>query len=103
MEFSNIGKAFQMLGSALQQDGNYLNPNLTNAITCTGEAYEEIGKMYEDQPRNDWEHLGDMMHDYRGLLSGWPGILQIHAVILHFFRFFKIFFYVMGVLFYREP
>jgi len=79
MEFSNIGKAFQMLGSALQQDGNYLNPNLTNAITCTGEAYEEIGKMYEDQPRNDWEHLGDMMHDYRGLLSGWPGILQIHA------------------------
>ena len=100
MEFSNIGKAFQMLGSALQQDGNYLNPNLTNAITCTGEAYEEIGKMYEDQPRNDWEHLGDMMHDYRGLLSGWPGILQIHAVILRFFRGFfpaiflrKVFFF----------
>ena len=99
MEFSNIGKAFQMLGSALQQDGNYLNPNLTNAITCTGEAYEEIGKMYEDQPRNDWEHLGDMMHDYRGLLSGWPGILQIHAVILHFFRaFFSNIFYVMRIL-----
>ena len=40
---------------------------------CTGEAYEDIGKMYEDQPRNDWEHMGDMMHDYRGLLMGWPG------------------------------
>lgn len=49
---------------------------------CTGEAYEDIGKMYEDQPRNDWEHMGDMMHDYRGLLMGWPGILQIHAVII---------------------
>ena len=105
MEFSNIGKAFQMLGSALQQDGNYLNPNLTNAITCTGEAYEEIGKMYEDQPRNDWEHLGDMMHDYRGLLSGWPGILQIHAVrnfTLFPIFFLHFFFYVTG-FFYREP
>ena len=101
MEFSNIGKAFQMLGSALQQDGNYLNPNLTNAITCTGEAYEEIGKMYEDQPRNDWEHLGDMMHDYRGLLSGWPGILQIHAVrnFTLFPTFFSFFFYVTDIFF----
>ena len=61
-----------------------VNPNLTNAITCTGEAYEDIGKMYEDQPRNDWEPLGDVMHDYRGLLMGWPGILQIHAVIPNF-------------------
>ena len=54
--------------------------NLTNAVTCTGEAYEEIAKLVDDQPRNDWEHLGDTMHDYRGMLAGWPGILQIHAV-----------------------
>lgn len=100
-EFQGIGKSFQQLGQALEQDGNFRktdfniqcltthinaallwteHTNLTNAITCTGEAYEEIGKMYEDQPRNDWEHLGDMMHDYRGTLAGWPGILQIHAV-----------------------
>jgi hypothetical protein len=54
--------------------------NLTNAITITGEAYEDIGKMYEDQPKNDWEPLGDTMHDYKGMLAGWPGILQIHSV-----------------------
>ena len=54
--------------------------NLTNAITVTGEAYEDIGKMFEDQPRHDWDRLGDIMHDYRGLLSGWPGILQVHSV-----------------------
>ena len=57
-----------------------MNPNLTNAIVCTGETYEEIAKMVDDQPRNDWEPLGDMMHDYRGMLSGWPAVLQIHAV-----------------------
>ena len=57
-----------------------VNPNLTNAIVCTGETYEEIAKMVDDQPRNDWEPLGDMMHDYRGMLAGWPSVLQIHAV-----------------------
>ena len=79
-EYQTVGKAFQQLGTALQQDGNYLSPNLTNAIVCTGETYEDIAKMWDDQPRNDWEHLGDMMHDYRGMLAGWPGILQVHAV-----------------------
>merc|ERR1719429_252474 len=78
-EYQTVGKAFQQLGQALAQDGNYLNPNLTNAIVCTGETYEDIAKMWDDQPRNDWEHLGDMMHDYRGMLAGWPGILQVHA------------------------
>ena len=82
-EYQTVGKAFQHSGSALAQDGNYLNPNLTNAIVCTGETYEDIAKMFDDQPRNDWEHLGDMMHDYRGMLAGWPGILQVHAVSCH--------------------
>ena len=54
--------------------------NLTNAITVTGEAYEDIGKLFEEQPRHDWDRLGDVMHDYRGMLSGWPGILQVHSV-----------------------
>ncbi len=36
--------------------------------------------MYEDQPKNDWEPLGDVMYDYKGILAGWPGILQIHSV-----------------------
>ena len=56
---------------------------MTNAIVCTGETYEEIAKMVDDQPRNDWEPLGDMMHDYRGMLAGWPAVLQIHAVRVH--------------------
>ena len=79
-EYQTVGKAFNHLGVALQQDGNYLSPNLTNAIICTGEAYEDIGKMFDDQPRNDWEHLGDMMHDYKGMLEAWPEILKIHGV-----------------------
>jgi predicted Zn-dependent peptidase len=40
---------------------------------------EEI-RMYDDQPKNDWEPLGDTMHDFKGILAGWPGIIQIHSV-----------------------
>ena len=78
-EFSNIGKCFLGLGQAMEQDGGGYSSGLNRAVISTGECYEEIGRLYEEQPRLDWEHLADMMHDYKGLLSGWPQVLQIHA------------------------
>ena len=77
VDFQAIGKAFHKFGGALQH-GNCINPNLTNAIVGTGQAYKDIAKMFEDQPKNDWEQMGDLMHDYRGLLMHWPAILQTH-------------------------
>ena len=79
-EFSNIGRCFLGLGQAMDQDGGGYNPSLNRAVIATGECYEEIGRLYEEQPRLDWEHLADMMHDYKGLLAGWPQVLQIHSV-----------------------
>ena len=65
----------------MEQDGGGYNPGLNNAVVATGECYEEIGRLYEEQPRLDWEHLADMMHDYKGLLSGWPQVLHLQSVI----------------------
>ena len=79
-EFSNIGKCFTGLGQAMEMDGGGYNPGLNRAVMATGECYEEVGRMYEEQPRLDWEHVADMMHDYKGLLAGWPQVLQIHSV-----------------------
>ena len=53
---------------------------LNNALTGTGEAYEDIAKITDEQAKKDWEPLGDMMHDYKGLLAGWPNVLSIHSV-----------------------
>jgi len=78
-EFQLIGKSFSQLGQAMEQDGGNYNPGLNNAVVATGECYEEIGRLYEEQPRLDWEHLADMMHDYKGLLSGWPQVLHLHS------------------------
>ena len=82
-EFSNIGKCFTGLGQAMEQDGGGYNQGLDRAVLATGECYEEIGRLYEEQPRMDWEIIQDMMHDYRGLLSGWPQVLQIHSVCVN--------------------
>ena len=65
------------------------NTILNNALNCTGEAYEEIAKLTDAQAKNDWEAMGDMMHDYRGLLTGWPVILQTHAVSYYKSSFLK--------------
>jgi len=78
-DYQVVGKAFLQLGQAMDQDGGVYNAGLSNAVTATGECYEEIARLYDDQPRLDWEHLGDMMHDYKGLLSGWPAVLQMHS------------------------
>jgi len=78
-EFQMIGKSFTQLGQAMEGDGGNYNPGLNNAVISTGECYEEIGRLYEEQPRLDWEHLADMMHDYKGLLAGWPQVLHIHS------------------------
>jgi len=78
-EFQMIGKSFSQLGQAMEGDGGNYNPGLNNAVIATGECYEEIGRLYEEQPRLDWEHLADMMHDYKGLLAGWPQVLHIHS------------------------
>jgi len=78
-DFSTMGRAFTQLGQAMEQDGGNYSPGLNSAVINTGDVYDDIGKLYEEQPRLDWEHLADMMHDYKGLLSGFPNILHIQS------------------------
>lgn len=50
------------------------------AIKETGHAYNEIGRLFDEQPKLDWEPLGDMFHIYKGIISSFPDILTIHKV-----------------------
>jgi hypothetical protein len=54
--------------------------NLTEAILVTGDTYREIGKLFEEQPKLDWEPLGDVLHLYKGIISSYPDILTVHKV-----------------------
>ncbi|CAG0901512.1 unnamed protein product [Darwinula stevensoni] len=103
-EHLTVGNAFRQLGTALDNDTahcmllylllafpliltnlsilhgcDFLDPEkVKNALKYTGQAYEDIAKLCEDQPKTDWEPLSDKLHEYRGMLSAFPEILHLH-------------------------
>ena len=78
-EFTRISSAFTHLAEAFAASGV---PNedrvLNQCIRDTSLTYETIGKMYEEQPRNDYEPMSDCLYEYKGLLSHWPDIFVLH-------------------------
>lgn len=87
-EFQKIGQCFVSLGNALDPTGLQVDEGgrnrLTDALRTTGEAYNEIGRLYEEQPKFDWEPLGDKFHIYRGVISSFPDVISIHKVSFNF-------------------
>ncbi|XP_001601721.1 sorting nexin lst-4 [Nasonia vitripennis] len=78
-EFQKIGQCFVSLGNALEaDDAGRSRHTLNQALKDTGEAYNEIGKLYEEQPKYDWEPLADKFHIYRGIISSFPDVIGIH-------------------------
>ncbi|KAJ8668097.1 hypothetical protein QAD02_009760 [Eretmocerus hayati] len=78
-EFQKIGQCFGALGSALEaDDAGRSRCRLTQALKETGDAYNEIGRLYEEQPKFDWEPLADKFHIYRGIISSFSDVVSIH-------------------------
>ncbi|KAL0884155.1 hypothetical protein ABMA27_016163 [Loxostege sticticalis] len=75
-----VGEAFYNLGNALSLDEGTIvsTSKLTSAIKLTGGAYIEIGRMYDEQPKYDWEPLGDKFHLYKGIVGSFPDVLGNH-------------------------
>lgn len=78
-EFGRISAAFSQLSDSFSNSG-WVNEDvkLNHAIKQTALTYESIGKLYEEQPKYDFEPMSDMLHEYKGLLANWPDILQLH-------------------------
>lgn len=76
-EFQKIGQSFASFGHALEGDACSRN-QLTLALKLTGDAYNDIGKLYEEQPKFDWEPLAHKFHIYRGIIGSFPDIINIH-------------------------
>lgn len=83
-EFTRVSTAFAQLADALASSGV---PNedraLNEAIRNTSSTYDTIGKMYEEQPRLDFEPMSDVLHEYKGILSNFPDILQLQKGALN--------------------
>lgn len=78
-DYKKLGESIKELSSAFQSGTAWRNSlGLNEAIRQTSGAYEEIARLHEEEPKYDFEPMADILHQYRGLLSGWPEILQLH-------------------------
>lgn len=78
-DYKKLAESIKELASAFQSGTAWRNSlGLNEAIRQTSSAYEDISRLHEEEPKYDFEPLADILHQYRGLLSGWPEILQLH-------------------------
>lgn len=77
-EVQKVATSFRDLGNAFEMETSPRSTSLTLAIKHTADTYEEIGNIYEEQPKQDFEPMGDILHEYKGMLAAWPDILQLH-------------------------
>ncbi|XP_065215690.1 sorting nexin-9-like [Planococcus citri] len=79
-EYQRIGHSFIAYGQAygMEEQSGYSRAHVMEAIKETGHSYNEVGKLFDEQPKLDWEPLGDMLHIYKGIITAFPDILTIH-------------------------
>lgn len=78
-DYKKLSESIKELSSAFQSGTAWRNTlGLNEAIRQTSAAYEDISRLFEEEPKYDFEPMADILHQYRGLLSGWPEILQLH-------------------------
>ncbi|KAK7069134.1 Sorting nexin-9, partial [Halocaridina rubra] len=75
-EFNKVSHAFSKLSRAFDSDPSNCAPRLTEAIHHVSEAYSDIGTVYEEEPRHDWDPLCHLLFEYRGLIEGFPNIIS---------------------------
>ncbi|KAL4225444.1 Sorting nexin-9 [Mactra antiquata] len=77
-EFQKLGSAFKALAGTFNLDQGPYSQALTGAIDHVGDTYNDIGDLYEKQPRNDLEPLMDTLNEYRGILGQFPDVIKVH-------------------------
>ncbi|KAH3886426.1 hypothetical protein DPMN_010433 [Dreissena polymorpha] len=77
-EYQKLGASFKTLALTFSLDSGTYSQQLTGAIDFTGDTYNEIGNLFEKQPRNDLEPLMDTLNEYKGMLGQFPDVLKVH-------------------------
>ena len=65
----NIGAGFQLLGSSMCFGEAGKKQELR--LDMVGDCFKQVGKLHEGQSKRDWEVVGHLMHDFKGLVSSW--------------------------------
>ncbi|XP_063818017.1 sorting nexin-18 isoform X1 [Pseudophryne corroboree] len=76
-EYQKVGMAFKGLGQAFEIDQQPFSGGLNRAMAFTADAYDAIGEMFAEQPRQDLDPIMDLLAVYQGHLANFPDIIHV--------------------------
>ncbi|XP_075040111.1 sorting nexin-18 [Mixophyes fleayi] len=76
-EYQKVGLAFKGLGQAFEIDQQPFSAGLNRAMAFTADAYDAIGEMFAEQPRQDLDPIMDLLAVYQGHLANFPDIIHV--------------------------
>ncbi|XP_009462516.1 PREDICTED: sorting nexin-18-like [Nipponia nippon] len=76
-EYQKVGHSFKCLSQAFELDQQAFSAGLNQAIAFTAEAYDTIGDLFADQPRQDLDAVMDLLALYQGHLANFPDIIHV--------------------------
>ncbi|KAF1484638.1 Sorting nexin-18, partial [Eudyptula minor novaehollandiae] len=76
-EYQKVGHSFKCLSQAFELDQQAFSSGLNQAIAFTAEAYDAIGDLFADQPRQDLDPVMDLLALYQGHLANFPDIIHV--------------------------
>lgn len=77
-EYQKIGQSFKNFATTFNLDNSSFSGGLTAAMDYTGDTFNQIGDLYEKQPKLDIDPMLDVLYEYKGMLSVYPDVLKIH-------------------------
>ncbi|XP_047470780.1 sorting nexin-33-like isoform X2 [Penaeus chinensis] len=81
-EHDRVSFSFSKLSKAFETDPYNDGSCLSQALQEMSTAYEEIGTMYEMQPKHDWDPLSNIFFEYRGLIYSFSGVNSLLKDVL---------------------
>uniref|UniRef100_A0A8C8BQL1 Sorting nexin n=1 Tax=Otus sunia TaxID=257818 RepID=A0A8C8BQL1_9STRI len=76
-EYQKVGHSFKCLSQAFELHQQAFSAGLNQAIAFTAEAYDAIGDLFADQPRQDLDAVMDLLALYQGHLANFPDIIHV--------------------------
>lgn len=76
-EYQKVGQSFRGLSQAFELDQQAFSAGLNQAIAFTGDAYDAIGELFAEQPRQDLDPIMDLLALYQGHLANFPDIIHV--------------------------
>ncbi|XP_040977506.1 sorting nexin-18 isoform X2 [Aquila chrysaetos chrysaetos] len=86
-EYQKVGHSFKCLSQAFELDQQAFSAGLNQAIAFTAEAYDAIGDLFADQPRQDLDAMMDLLALYQGHLANFPDIVHVQKESQKLFAF----------------